>query len=660
MANEASALSGTTAPHAQEVEAFLEAVKTGPQGLTEQEAARRLAEHGPNKLPEQAKKSALLRILEQLANPLVVTLLVAAGIAIFVGFTAAAHESFLSRFGDAIAILLIVVLNAFLGYYQERRAEAALEALQKLSAPSARVRRSGKIMVIPAEELVPGDLLELEAGDAIPSDARLVQTIDLATEEAALTGESTSLQKDAAALCAVDAPLADRATMVFLGTTIVRGKGRAVVTGTGVGTELGKIGQMIAQVGEQKTPLEERLDQFGGQILRVCLALSAVLLAWGYARGKLGIGAPRPIHELLLEAVSLAVAAIPEGLPAITTITLALGMQRMAKRGAIVRKLPAVETLGAATIIASDKTGTLTQNEMTVRALWSGGQRYTVTGEGYDPKGQFLDEAQREVESFERPLTYLLQTAALCNNAELQMNPETGRIKVVGDPTEGALLTLAAKADLARESVLPQHGEVVHELPFDSDRKRMTVITRDAEGREIAHVKGSVDVLLPRCARIAMKGGSQELTDELREQITAEADRLSMQALRVLAMCSRVIVHRKGGSDDDIERELKFLGLVGMMDPPRAGVREAVETCTRAGIRAVMITGDHKLTATAIAKEISLWAPGDRAITGHELAQMSDPELVKEVMHLRVFARTTAEQKLRIVRAFKAEGTWWP
>jgi Ca2+-transporting ATPase len=656
-------------PHAEDCDVFLQRVEiSSSAGLTEAVVAKLLAEVGPNSLPEGKKKSAIRRIAEQFVNPLVLTLLAAAAIAIVVGFTASSTMSFLARFGDAIAILLIVVLNAFLGYYQERRAEAALDALQRLSAPNARLRRDGKVVVVPAAEVVPGDILELEAGDAVAADARLVQTIDFATEEAALTGESSASVKDAMAPVAVDAPLGDRVTMVFTGTTVMRGKGRAVVTATGARTELGRIGEMINSVGDEKTPLEDRLDRFGKQILRACLALSAILLGWGFLRGG------RPWHELLLEAVSLAVAAIPEGLPAITTITLALGMQRMAKRGAIVRKLPAVETLGAATIIASDKTGTLTQNEMTVRAVYAGARRYVVTGEGYDPTGTFQDDAGKTVDELPKSLRHTLSTAALCNNAQLDLDKETARWKIIGDPTEGALLTVAAKGKLSRERVAATN-EIVHELPFDSDRKRMTVVTRDAEGHEIAHVKGSVDVLLPRCTRMSADDGSRDLTDADREQILAEADRLSSKAMRVLALCRRV---KKGSEADlstsflgplkdgppssreqiaeEVERELTFLGLVGMMDPPRAGVKEAVETCRKAGIRAVMITGDHRITATAIAREIGLWDEGDEAVTGGELASMDDAALSARIMNIRVFARTTAEQKLRLVRAFKARG----
>ena len=657
-------------PHAEDCDRFLERMEVSSSaGLSAEAVATRLAEVGPNQLPEGKKKSALLRIGEQFVNPLVLTLLAAAAIAIVVGFTAPSTQGFLSRFGDAIAILLIVVLNAFLGYYQERRAEAALDALQRLSAPNARLRRDGKIVVVPAAEVVPGDILELEAGDAVAADARLVQTIDFATEEAALTGESSASVKDALAPVAVDAPLGDRATMVFTGTTVMRGKGRAVVTATGARTELGRIGEMINSVADQKTPLEERLDRFGKQILRACLALSAILLGWGFLRGG------RPWHELLLEAVSLAVAAIPEGLPAITTITLALGMQRMARRGAIVRKLPAVETLGAATIIASDKTGTLTQNEMTVRAIYAGARCFTVSGQGYDPTGDIADDAgvAVSVDALPKPLRHTLSTAALCNNAQLDVDKESKRWRIIGDPTEGALLTVAAKGKLSRDRI-GRSNEIVHELPFDSDRKRMTVVTRDAQGREVAHVKGSVDVLLPRCTRMSAEDGSRDLTDADRELILAEADRLSSQAMRVLALCRRVkkgseadlsatfLAHAEGPTSsrdqlaDEVERELTFLGLVGMMDPPRAGVKEAVETCRKAGIRAVMITGDHRITATAIAREIGLWDEGDEAVTGAELAEMDEAALAERIMNIRVFARTTAEQKLRLVRAFQAGG----
>jgi len=649
-------------PHAEAIDELLKRLGTSPsEGLSAERAAELLAEHGPNTLPVPPRKPNGLRFAEQFKDPLVLTLLAAAIIATVVGVSEKADASILARFGDAMAIMLIVIMNAVICYYQERRAEAALDALQKLAAPSARVRRDGKVMEIPAAEVVPGDLVELEAGDAIAADTRLLQTVNLGAEESTLTGESSPVTKDVAAPVPDDAPLAERPSMVFTGTVIVRGKGRGVVTETGVHTELGRIGEMMRSIGEQKTPLEERLDKFGKVILWVCLGLSAVLMLWGFIRTD------RTWHELLLEAVSLAVAAIPEGLPAITTITLALGMQRMARRGAIVRKLPAVETLGAATVICSDKTGTLTQNAMTVRRVYAAGKLYQVTGSGYDPVGELYEEDGKTEVGLElpEPLHHLVATAALCNNAELERDLETGRWTVRGDPTEGALLTLAEKAGFAPDS-FTDSNIFIAELPFDSDRKRMTIITRDERGKEVAHVKGSVDVLLPLCDNLECVDGVRVLDDDDRREILEQADAMAGDALRVLALCRRetgnakgaVQEARKSGAEaaDQLERELTFLGLVGMLDPPRDGVREAVATCATAGIRAVMITGDHKLTATSIAREIDLWEEGDEAVTGSELAKMSDKELDDRIMHLRVFARATAEQKLRIVRTFKKRG----
>ncbi len=618
-------------------------------------ARLRLAADGENRLPEPPRDPAWRRLLAQFTDPLVLTLLAAAIVAVIVAMSEAhPHLGWFARFADALAILMIVILNAVIGFYQEARAEAALAALQKLAAPHANVLRDGRLEQIVAAGVVLGDVLELAAGDAVAADCRLLTTVDLHAEESALTGESVSRNKDALAPIAKDAPLGDRQNMLYTGTSVVRGKGRAVVTATAVHTELGQIGEMIASVGEQKTPLEVRLDAFGKIILWVCLSLSAVLMLWGMLRPAIFGGASRTWAALLLEAVALAVAAIPEGLPAITTITLALGMQRMAKRGAIVRKLPAVETLGAATIICSDKTGTLTKNEMTVRRVYTYGHHYDVSGVGYDTAGDFHEQGGPAipVDRLPAPLAGLLDTAVLCNNAELRQ--EEGTCTVIGDPTEGALLALAAKGDRFRPTMLKKSAPVT-ELPFDSDRKRMTVLTRDANGKVIAHVKGATSVLLERCDFYESESGRREITDIIRAEIESEAATLSRQALRVLALCRREEVD----TDDDpetFETHLTFEGLVGMMDPPRDGVLEAIETCLEAGISPVMITGDHKLTAQAIAAEVGMWRPGDEAITGRELAQLDDDALAARIMKLRVFARTTPAQKLRIVRAFKKQG----
>jgi Ca2+-transporting ATPase len=452
--------------------------------------------------------------------------------------------------------------------------------------------------------------------------------------------------------------------MLFVGTNVVKGKGRAVVVATGPRSELGKLSALIHQPRKRTTPLEEKLDSFGKRVLWGCLALSGVLFARGMLRGD------RSWHELLLEAVSLAVAAIPEGLPAITTITLALGMQRMAKNGAIIRKLAAVETLGAATVICTDKTGTLTQNAMTVREIYAGDARFTATGSGYDPKGALVDSAGATVATADQaprgPLGALLSTVALCNSATLQLREGTWRVQ--GDPTEGALLTLAAKGGVSREVITSSH-QVIKELPFDGDRKRMTIVALDQFGNEVAHSKGSADVLLPLCADFETDDGTRPLDEASRRTILDEAERMSNKALRVLAVATRQLGRKQGpagggsvtseadGHDGaDIEDRLTFLGLVGMVDPPRDGVREAVGRCAEAHVKAVMITGDHKLTAVAIAKELDLWHDGAIALTGTELEALSDEELDARLEDVRVFARVTALQKLRIVARFKSRG----
>jgi P-type Ca2+ transporter type 2C len=652
--------------HTEDCEAILERERTDAVvGLASSDAAARLDRDGPNELPPARRPSGFAQFVSQFTNPIVLTLLAAAGIAIVDG-ASRTYEPMLVRFGDAIAILIIVAINSFLGFFQERRAEAALDALQKMQTPNARVRRDDDVKTIRATQLVVGDILELEAGDAVPADARLLMALNLATEESSLTGESAPVGKDAQAIVAPDAPLGDRLTMAFLGTNVVRGKGRAVVVSTGTRTELGKLSLLMSEPREHKTPLEQRLDHFGKRVLWGCLGLSALLFGRGLLQGE------RTWHELLLEAVSLAVAAIPEGLPAITTITLALGMQRMAKRGAIIRKLAAVETLGSATIICTDKTGTLTQNQMTVREVLAGDTTYAVSGVGYDPRGDIRDPTGAIVgahpsrgedpESPTSPLSGLLASAALCNNAKLEQT-KTGAWQTIGDPTEGALLTLAVKGGVEREP-LTESLKVVHEVPFDGDRKRMSIVTLDAAGREVVHTKGSCDVLLPLCTQVESDKGPIQLDEAKRQRILHEAERMSKASLRVLAVARRDLdaktetvgagpSHRHTG---DLERHLTFLGLVGMIDPPREGVKEAVRACAAAQVRAVMITGDHKLTAVAIARELDLFDDSSMALTGTELEEMSDPELDTKLDYVRVFARVTAAQKLRIVRAFKRQG----
>ncbi len=624
-------------------------------GLTGEAAAARLAKDGPNSLPAPEPPSAIKRFFGQFANPIVLTLLVAAVIAVINGANRP-NATFLERFGDAISITLIVALNAVLGFYQERRAESALEALKAMQTPNARVRRGDNVLTISANDLVEGDVLELESGDAVPADARVLQAYNLATLEASLTGESLPVSKDARAELGADTPLGDRNNMLWLGTQVVRGKARALVVATGARTELGHLSLLMSEGKETKTPLEERLDSFGKWILVLCLGLSVALFAWGMYKGD------RAWYELLLEAVCVAVAAIPEGLPAITTITLALGTNRMAARGAIVRKLAAVETLGAATIICTDKTGTLTQNEMTVREVFAGGESFTVTGTGYAADGDIVDAKGQAVVDLPHALRQLLASSTLANNASVL----DGR--VTGDPTEAALLVLAQKGGLPRESIVPS-VQFVKEIPFDSDRKRMTVVTLGEDGREIVHTKGSADVLLPLCTHVATTSGRDPLTPETRAALIKEAERMSGHALRVLAVARRELSSsaskREPGQSDppptgapahDVEQKLTFLGLVGMIDPPRPEVKDAVQACRDAQVQAVMITGDHKLTAVAIAQEIGLWEEGAVAITGTELETLDDAALAKVIESVRVFARVTADQKLRIVRAYKSAG----
>ncbi len=502
--------------------------------------------------------------------------------------------------------------------------------------------------MVSARELVAGDVLELEAGDAVPADARLLRSIDLAVAESSLTGEAAPVGKDAVAELPLDTPLADRTNMLFLGTQVVRGKGTAVVVATGERTELGKLSALINAPRDRSTPLEQKLEVFGHRVLWTCLGLSALLFGWGMYRHE------RPWHQLLLEAVSLAVAAIPEGLPAITTITLALGMQRMARQGALVRKLAAVETLGSATVICTDKTGTLTQNQMTVREVYAGSRRFHVTGVGYGPEGKIEEQAESELEpnlSPCRPLRNLLASAALCTNAILEQD-EGGVYRAIGDPTEAALLVLASKGGTPKESLAPGN-KVVKELPFDSDRKRMTVVTQGPGGREVVHTKGSADVLLPLCDQVEEDHGIRALDEQTRTELLQVAEEMSGRALRVLAIARRRIQADEQG---DLEQQLTFLGLVGMIDPPRDGVKQAVLECVQASVRPVMITGDHKLTAVAIAQELGLWSDDALAFTGAEIEAMDEAQLRTATVKARVFARVTAEQKLRIVRAFKSNG----
>ena len=616
------------------------------RGLGPDDVQRLRAEFGYNALPAPPKPSVLKQLLGQFLNPLVGTLLAAAAIAVGVAVWGSEGGSGLSRFSDAIAILTIVVVNALIGFYQEKKAEKALDALLKLSAAKCKVLRAGEELVTDARELVPGDVVLLEAGDKVPADLRLITATELQTIEGELTGESTPVEKDASTRLAAVTPLGDQMTMVFSGTTVVNGDGRGLVVATGRDTQVGRVGRMLADVEKHKSPLEERLDDFGTRILWITVALSATLFAIGAIKGTV------PWHVLLLTAVSVAVAVIPEGLPAITSITLALGMQRMAQRGAIIRKLAAVETLGCATVVCSDKTGTLTRNEMTVRAIAVDGHELAVTGEGYGDRGELLENGVAVTDPVES-VREVIRIGAVVNTARVKR--AKGATEVSGDPTEAALLALASKVQIERHSALG-HREEIYSIPFNSERKRMTVVTRERASGEAgvvtAHVKGAVDLLLPLCTHVMTDDGVVALDDARRAALLARAEAFSAQAMRVLAMATR------DGGDElldkaRVEQSLVFVGMVGMIDPPRAEAKAAIEAARVAGIRVVMITGDHPVTAQAIAKELGLWVDGALTVTGDALREMSDEALAAVLPRVRVFARVDPEHKLRIVRALQ-------
>jgi Ca2+-transporting ATPase len=618
------------------------------EGLSDHEAQQRLQREGLNELPEAQPPSLLKLFLSQFTS-----------IIVWVLIGAAVISGLLEDWLDAAAILAIVLLNGVLGFVQEFRAERSLAALRKMSVATSRVFRDGVLRSIPARELVPGDLILLEAGDRIPADARLIYTTNFQTQEASLTGESTPVQKHAGVIAEPTAPLAERTNMAFMGTVAVSGKARAFVVATALRTELGRVAAMIQKATEAEraeTPLQRRLEQFGYTLLWLALAVVTVVFGLGYLRGE-------PAILMLLTAVSLAVAAVPEGLPAVVTITLALGVTRMVKRHALIRKLPAVETLGSATVICSDKTGTLTKNEMTVTRLFAGDRVFEVTGEGYEPVGEIretssslnnLSPLTSHFSSLPSGLRELLTAAVLCNGATLR--EENGTWQVIGDPTEGALLVVAAKAALTIKT-LDSAYHFLGEVPFDPERKMMTIVRRSPDG-PIAYVKGAPDVLLRHCThRLAMDGTAEPITESIRAAILDANASFANQALRVLAMARRRLDREPDAyRAQELEDRLVFLGLAAMKDPLRPEAKAAVQACHDAGIRTVMITGDHKDTAVAIAEELRGVKGAIQSLSGTELDRLSDDELARTVDQVAVYARVSAEHKLRIVKAWQARG----
>jgi Ca2+-transporting ATPase len=622
------------------------------QGLTEREAQERLRALGPNELTEKPRPGFLALLWDQFNNYLVIILIVAALIALALG-----------EYVDSIAIMCIVVLNAVIGVIQESKAEQALAALKKMAAPTAQVVRGGHQITIAGRELVRGDIVMLEAGNYVPADIRLVSAVNLKVEEASLTGESVPVEKDAAAVLKEDIPLGDRKNSAFMSTMATYGRGKGLVTGTGMQTQIGLIAEMIQSYEDEDTPLQRKLQQLGKVLGTICIAICVVVLVYGLIRDTrltdvftIGFleylrGEQKDIINLFMTAVSLAIAAVPEGLPAIVTICLALGMQQMIKRNALIRKLPAVETLGCATVICSDKTGTLTQNAMTVVQGWAGGKRLRVTGEGYQPRGEFsLDGAALDPLA-DADAKVLLEGAMLCNDAKLE--EEAGNWRMVGDPTEGALVVAAAKAGL-RRAELEQAMPRVQEIPFDSDRKRMTTIHR--RGSDVfAFVKGAPDVLLDQCTQIQRGGQPVALSDELRKEVLDHNLDMARAALRVLGVAYRPLRDvPPNPKAEELERELVFVGLLGMIDPARPEVKEAVKVAKGAGLRSVMVTGDHKETAEAIARDIGLLSPGGLVLTGPQIEKLTDEELAAKAERLEVCCRVSPQHKTRIVDAMKA------
>lgn len=600
-------------------------------GLSEEEAARRLSAHGRNELPEAPPLSPWHILAAQFMS-LIVWVLIGAALV----------SGLLEEWIDAGAILAIVVLNGLLGFLQEYRAEQSLAALRTLAVTYARVLRGGTRLNLSSTELVPGDIIDVEAGDHVPADARLLQAVSFHTQEAALTGESTPVEKLTTALPDHDLPPADQRNMLFMGTTVTGGKGRAVVVATGSATELGRIATLMTAVPVEPTPLQRRLEQFGHVLLALSLGIVLVMFGLGVWRGE-------PLFDMFLTAVSLAVAAIPEGLPAIVTTTLALGVMRMVNRHALIRRLPAVETLGAATVICTDKTGTLTKNEMTVTHLAVEDLVVEVTGEGYAPVGTIVGGEPRE-----GALRDLLWTALLCNGASLKQSDD--KWTVVGDPTEGALLVAGRKGGWVQEE-LERAQPLLGELPFDSDRKMMTMVRRSEE-RTVAYVKGAPDVLLGCCEEYVTKTGERRpLTESVRHSLLSVNQQFAQQALRVVALAYRVLDPEPASFEPElVERRLSFLGLAAMKDPLRPEAKAAVDLCRSAGIATVMITGDHKETALAIAREAGFASGPTQALSGLELNRLSDADLASRVRDVSVYARVSAEHKLRIVKAWRAQG----
>jgi P-type Ca2+ transporter type 2C len=594
-------------------------------GLARAEAKRRLGEYGPNELEIARAVAPWKLLLDQFKNVLILILLAAVGLSIVLG-----HAT------EAIVIGAIVLLAALLGFVQEFRAERAIEALRRMAAPTATVLREGEEVDVPARELVPGDVLLLHAGDKVPADGRLAEAVNLRVEESALTGESLPVEKETAELEADDLSVGDRTSMVYAGTAIAYGRGSAVVVATGMETEFGGIARMLESIERSKTPLQLSLDRVAVMLARAAFVVVLLVVSLGLVRGQ-------PVLDMLLFGTALAVAVVPEALPAVITISLTLAAQRMVKRNALVRRLHAIETLGSVSVICTDKTGTLTRDEMTVRKVVVAGELLEVSGAGYETEGEFSRNGSQA--NPPPPLVEALQAAALASDAQLLPGESDGQLQMRGDPTEGALLVAAAKAGLDL-SELQARFPRVDEIPFTSESKRMTTLHETPEG-VIACAKGAPEVILASCTRQVTATGETEFDDDDRKAVLETAQALAGEAMRVLA-----VARRSAATRANAERNLTLLALVGMIDPPRPEAKYAVERCRQAGVTPVMITGDHPLTAEAIARELDILTDG-RAVTGAELESMDDPELAREIEAIQVYARVSPVHKLRVVTALQ-------
>jgi len=633
-------------------------LKTSINGLDSEEAKQRLVKYGYNELEERKKRTALRMFLEEFKDIFIILLLVATAFSAGIGYYESLSDPTkgLETYSDAIVIGIIVLLVVVAGFIQEYRAEKALEALKKLAAPKARVIRNGKEETIPAREVVPGDVLAIETGDSMPADARLIEAVELKTDEAVLTGESTPVNKSLEAV-KPDTPVAERSNMVFTATHAIYGRGKAIVTSTGMNTEFGKIAELVQTAEEEETPLQRRLDKFAKKIAMVVAAVCVIVFALEVFE-VLSVGLKPGWEEgfigAFMSSISLAISAVPEGLPAIVTISLALGAREFAKRNAIIRKLSSAESLGATTIICSDKTGTLTKGEMTVRKLYCNGKVTEVTGVGYEPKGEFRQSDSLMNPKNDNDISLLLRIGALCNNARLDKVNNTWNI--FGDPTEGALIVAAAKAGFEQEELERQYPRK-NEMPFTSERKRMTTVHSTPEGEQVAYMKGAPEIILEKCAYITKNGEIKKLGSKDKNEILKVNEQLASDALRMLAMAYKKLPNIAGTFDEEkIERDLVFVGLEGMIDPPREEAIKANQVCQQAGIKAVMITGDHKLTAIAVAKEIGILKENSIVLTGAELDKIGDEEFKKTVEDVAVYARVSPEHKLRIVGALKGRG----